>query len=475
MRISAGRQILLVLLVLGLAVAGTRVGAQTLSLVATGSANPVGVGTSLTYLISVTNATGSAQSVIVTNTLPALTQFQGLVPPPTFAAPIVVTNGNTFTVTFTIPDATGVQITVTASPTAGAGGGFITNSVFLVSPTVPVYNTSTNLITQVTNPVVQQADLAIGMTVPLSTVFSNDWVVYGVSVTNLGPNTATAVFLTNTLPAGVGFKSVSPASPAPNVIGSNIVFNLGSLTNGAVDNFQLTIQPTNAGVLPFVSFVNTNAVFDPNPLNNLASNNIVVSNFLSIPGQLTATIVSTQKFDQLSGRLEQNIILSNAGPASVDSARIIVTGLTNQLSNAVGTNNGSPFVTYGAALAAGQAAYLLLQFYPNQSAFTFTNSQMQSLGVSPPDLTPAVGLTPTNILLMVRLPSGGILLEFPSLTNRTYTVEYITNLLSTNWLAAQPLTRTPANFTYWIDYGPPETVSHPTNTPARFYRAFLNP
>jgi hypothetical protein len=77
--------------------------------------------------------------------------------------------------------------------------------------------------------------------------------------------------------------------------------------------------------------------------------------------------------------------------------------------------------------------------------------------------------------LLIKLPSGGMLLAFPSLTNRTYTVEYTTNLLSPIWLAAQPLTVTPANYTYWIDYGPPETVSHPTNTPVRFYRVFLNP
>ena len=68
------------------------------------------------------------------------------------------------------------------------------------------------LSSQVTNAVtVPQADLAVAMTVPASAVFTNDWMVYGVSVTNLGPDTASGVFLTNTLPPGVGFKSVSPA------------------------------------------------------------------------------------------------------------------------------------------------------------------------------------------------------------------------------------------------------------------------
>jgi len=202
---------------------------------------------------------------------------------------------------------------------------------------------------------------------------------------------------------------------------------------------------------------------------------VAVSNFLSHPGQLTATIVSTQKFNQLSGRLEQNIALSNAGPTSVDSARVIVTGLTNLLSNAVGTNNNHPFVTYASTLGPNQSVDLLLQFYPNQLPFSFTNSQLQAVGVTMPDLTPAAGLIPTNIAFIVQLPSGGMALGFPSLTNRTYTVEYTSNLLSTNWLAAQPLTTTPANYTYWIDYGPPETVSHPANTPMRFYRVLLNP
>jgi hypothetical protein len=119
---------------------------------------------------------------------------------------------------------------------------------------------------------------------------------------------------------------------------------------------------------------------------------------------------------------------------------------------------------------------LLLQFYPTENPFPFINSQLRADGVTMPNLTPpASGLMPTNILLIAQLPSGGMFLEFPTLTNRAFTVEYSSNLLSTNWLAAQPITVTPANYVAWIDYGPPATVSHPTNTPVRFYRVFLGP
>src|ERR1035437_6217464 len=151
--------------VLGFMLVGARTEAQ-LNLFATGSTNSIGVGSALTYTINVTNATGVPQVVIVTNTLPALTQFQGLVPPQPVTSPIVSTNGNTFTFILTVPDGFVAQMAVTATPTAGAAGGFITNSVVMVS-TTPAFHASTNVITQVTNNVVvTQADLAVGMTVP---------------------------------------------------------------------------------------------------------------------------------------------------------------------------------------------------------------------------------------------------------------------------------------------------------------------
>jgi uncharacterized repeat protein (TIGR01451 family) len=462
------------LLGLWMMLAGARADAQGFGLSVTASPSPVGVSNSLTYTIIATNINtgGIPELVIITNTLPASTQFQSANNP--FGS--YVTNGNTVIFSFPNPIIINgvVQVTVTALPTTAAS---ITDTVVVISGD-SIYSAATSVVTQVTNAVtVSQADLAVAMTGPTSQVFSNDWMIYDVNVTNIGPNDAPGVFLTNTLPPGVGFISVSPSNKTftVSIQSSNVIFNLGTLTNQAFMNFQLTVQPTNAGTWTFSSVVSTNGIYDPNPANNATNINVAVSNFLSNPGQLTATIVSTQKFNQLSGRLEQGVVLSNAGPTSVDSARLMVTGLTNLLSNATGTNNNHPFVTYASLLGTNQSAYLLLQFYPNQLPFSFSNSQLQAVGVTLPNLTPAAGLIPTNVAFIGRLPSGGIILTFSSLTNRTYTVEYTSNLLSTNWLAAQPLTLTPANYTYWIDYGPPETVSHPTNTTMRFYRVLLNP
>jgi len=468
LRVSFGGR-MLAFLALGYLVVANRVGAQNMWLNVSTPASTVGISNNLTFTITVTNLTATSQTVVVTNVIPATAQFVGV----SFGLvsyPYTTVGSNVIFAVGTLATNSIAQMAVTILPTAT---GYITNTVWVATNGVAAIVGPVGIL--VTNPL-PTADLTVAMTGPSGLIFSNDLMVYNVSVTNLGPSTASGIFLTNTLPAGAGFKGVvsSNRSFTVSLQHSNVIFNLGTLTNQAFSNFQLTVQPTNAGTLNFVSTVNTNTVIDPVSGNDSASISVTVSNFLSNPGQLTATIVSTQQFNPLSGRLEQNLVLSNAGPNSVDSARVIVTGLTNLLSNAVGTNNGSPFVTCAATLASGQSEFLLLQFYPNQLPFAFSNAQLHADGVTMPNLSPAAnGLTPTNIAKMVTLPSGGVLITFPSLTNRTYTVEYSSDL--TSWLAAQPLTKTPANYTYWIDYGPPETVSHPTNTPVRFYRVFLNP
>jgi uncharacterized repeat protein (TIGR01451 family) len=465
------------LLVFGLMVAVSRVGAQDMWLSVGVSANPVGISNNMTYTITVTNLTGVPQTVVVTNTMPATAQFVsvtfGLVP-----YPYTITGTN---VIFSVGALTNngiAQMAVTVEPTAT---GYITNTV--VVATNGVVAIVGPVIIQVTNAVpVSVADLAVAITVPASAVFTNDWMVYGVSVTNLGPNSATNVMLTNTLPTGVGYKSVSPSSPAPILVGSNVIFNLGILTNGAFRNFQLTVQPTNAGVLPFVSVVSTNgSVLDPNLTNNLASNNITVLSYF--PGQLSATIVSTQQYDPQNGLVEQSILLSNTGTVAVVSARVVVTGLTNQLFNAWGTNNGSPFVVYAATLDTNQSVNLLLQFFA-LNLFSFTNSQLHPFAVTNLNLAPpaaAAASTNVNITRIVKLTSGSpliigsMLIEWPSLTNRTYTVVYSDNVLFSNAMMAMPSIVAPANRTQWIDYGPPTTVSAPPNSSNRFYRVFLNP
>ena len=68
-----------------------------------------------------------------------------------------------------------------------------------------------------------------------------------------------------------------------------------------------------------------------------------------------------------------------------------------------------------------------------------------------------------------------MLIEWPAVSNRTYTVVYSDNVSFSNAMMAPPSVMAPANDVQWIDYGPPTTVSAPANANSRFYRVFLNP
>ena len=135
--------------------------------------------------------------------------------------------------------------------------------------------------------------------------------VYGISVTNAGPNDAPGVMLTNTLPPGVILKAVSPTKPGFTLVSSNMIFNLGTLKNSTFTNFEIAIQPTNAGVLNFFASVGAPGVIDTNTANDSASNSITVINYL--PGQFLAVTNSIQKPNGQNGLLEQSILVSNIG------------------------------------------------------------------------------------------------------------------------------------------------------------------
>jgi uncharacterized repeat protein (TIGR01451 family) len=449
-----------------LIVAGTRADAQSFGFSVTDSANSILVSNSVTYTINVTNLTGiSLADAHVTNALPTSVQIlstnasQGSA---TVNSSVVLFDLGAFV------NGGIAQLTVTAEPTAI---GLITNTVTVAS--IDVTNTaSTNVVIQVTNAPIITADLGVTIAGPAQAVITNDWMTYGVTASNAGPNTATGVVLTNTLPPGVILRGAVPANYT--VVSSNLIFNLGTLASGSYTNLQFTIQPTNAGTLLLSASIGS-SVLDTNTANNFASTNVPVIAYL--PGTLMAVTNSAQIINLQNGLEEQSILLSNIGTTNVPAARVVVTGLTKQLFNAVGTNNGNPFVYYSASLAAGQSVTMLLQYAPRGS-FPFTNGQLHAFAVPMPNWTPPPATTTStniNISRIVKLANGDMLIEFPSTLGLTYTVVYSDNVLFSNAMIAPPSIVAPANEVQWIDYGPPTTVSAPTNASVRFYRVFLNP
>ncbi|MGA2868767.1 MAG: hypothetical protein ABSF34_06375 [Verrucomicrobiota bacterium] len=459
-----------------LVVAGLRSEAQTqtgLTFSITSSTNSLLVSNSVTFTIDITNITGiDLEDLVVTDSLPASVQITSA---NATAGEAAITNFGNSVVFFYDEFISGQisQLTVTAQPLAA---GFITNTVTISS--IGLTNSSTNIVVDVTN-AVTLADLGVTLTGPTQPVITNDWITYGITVSNAGPDSAPNVLLTNALPVnGFLFEGIVPTNMPVSVISNttSLFFNLGTLASGGFTNLQITVQvPTNEGALPFSASVGAPGVTDDNLTNNFAVTNITVTNYLT--GILQATTNSTQVINPQDGLEEQTILLSNLGKNNVSAERLVVTGLPKKLYNAVGTNNGNPFVTVGAGLNALNSLTLLLQYNPRGS-FPFTNGQLQAFAVPSPNLTPPTATsTSTNINIsgIFTLPNGNMLIEFAANTNKTYTIIYSDNMQFSNAMIAPPAIAAPANIVQWIDYGPPTTLSAPTNSSVRFYRVLQNP
>ncbi|MGH7951061.1 MAG: hypothetical protein ACREFE_03960 [Limisphaerales bacterium] len=425
------------------------------------SADSVAVSNTLTYTISLDNFSGdSFPTLFVTNTFSSAAPIDT---PTNSQASTFFTNTDETIVVFqfgSFPAGDSAQIILPVHPLAT---GSFTNTIAVSAGTGTTNLASTYIITQVTN-AVTLANVSLSITGPVQVVITNDWMTYGVTVTNSGTSAASGVTLTNTLPPGVLFKGVSPNVSYQTIAATNLVFNLGTLQSGSYTNLQFTVEPTAAGVLTFSASIG----------GNTASTNITVTNYLS--GAFVATTNSAQILNFQNGLEEQSITVSNAG-SSATSVRVIVSGLTTKrLFNAFGTNNGNPFVVYPATLAVGGSVNLLLQYAPRPS-FPFTNGQLHAFAVPMPNLTPPTAFAmSTNISFKsIQLANGEPLIEFSAITNRTYTVVYSDNLSFSNAMIAPPSVVAPANVVQWIDYGPPETASAPTNSGSRYYRVFQNP
>ena len=466
----------LMLVAVVLIAAGWRAEGQTLTFSVTSTASSVLVSNSLTFFISVTNSTGiPIANLVITDSLPASVQITSTTSDNPSSTDIVSSNSATFSLA-TLAVLQSWNITVSALPTVA---GLITNTVTITTP-ILFTNGEASIVVDVTN-VVIIANLGVTLPNPAQAVIVNDFATYGIIVTNAGPDTAPQVMLTNTLPPGTILEGVSPANLTHTTNpGGKLIFNLGDIGSGGSSSLQITVSPTNAGVLTYFAAVGSASVTNISTLSTLATNSLTVLPYIT--NVLIAVTNSGQATDFQNGLNEQSILLTNISTTNiVTAARVVVSGLPKRLFNAVGTNNGNPYVTYTAPLATplnpGQSVSLLLQYNPRGS-FTFSNSQLQAYPVPPPNLTPPIATATSksiNISGIFKLANGHVLIEFPATTGRTYTVVYSDNIRFSNAMIAPPAIAAPANILQWIDYGPPTTVSTPTNTGNRFYRVIQNP
>ncbi len=215
------------------------------------SPDPVGVGSNLTYTIAITNIgpAGATGVTVVDQLVPSMT-FSNAIPTQGTCTNIAgtvtcnlgsVTNGGVASIQLiVIPQSAGTftnSASVSANETDSNAG-----------------NDSVSEITTVSGALVN-TDLGVAKSDSPDPVGVDSNLTYTIVVTNLGPQTATGVTLTDTLPTSVTLTS-SNATQGTITVASNVVtVTIGSLAVDEGATITLDVVPSVVGVITNVALV----------------------------------------------------------------------------------------------------------------------------------------------------------------------------------------------------------------------------
>ncbi|MCP4250017.1 MAG: DUF11 domain-containing protein, partial [bacterium] len=182
----------------------------------------------------------------------------------------------------------------------GEGAGTYFLRVFGAQNAAQMYNLSVGLASV-------GADLSISKTSGVDPVFSGGNLGYTVSVTNGGPDAATAVSVTETLPAGVTFLSTTGCDNDPNGVPICALATIGP-SGGRSYTVSVTV---NAGPGTLSNTVDaTAASYDPNPTNNTAT---VVTTVIASSPCATDHVLTAADSGTATGYAAANSISIGAG------------------------------------------------------------------------------------------------------------------------------------------------------------------
>jgi uncharacterized repeat protein (TIGR01451 family) len=234
-----------------------------LALTKSDSVDPVPLGDNLTYTIQVTNnGPEDATGVTVTDVLPGSVTFVSASPGCSESAGTVTCDIGNLDASASVS----LEIVVTTN-TAGT----ISNTATVTgneSDPFPANNTDTE-DTVVTPP---PADLALTKSDSADPVDIGDNLTYTIQVTNNGPEDATGVTVTDTLPASVTFVSASPGCTEAS---GTVTCDIGNLAATASVSVQIDVTTTAAGTISNTATVAANE-FDPDSANNSETEDTLV-------------------------------------------------------------------------------------------------------------------------------------------------------------------------------------------------------
>lgn len=308
-----------------------------LALAVSDSPDPVPFGGTITYTITVTNnGPDTADGVTVTS------------------APLSSCNLGTL--------ASGVSASCTRTATASTSGTI--SQPFSVRSVATDPNTANNFVTVTTTVAAPQADLAITMSDSPDPILLGGTITYTITVTNNGPDTATNVTASGTLPS----------------------CNFGTLASGASASCTPTAIASSVGTLTQTMSVGATEG-DPNTANNSTS----ASTTVNPSADLAVSMTDSPDPVKIGAKLTYNITVTNSGPSNASDVTLTDTLPANTIFVSVtesqGSCSGTSTVTCNlGSIASGASANVEIVIRP-KSTGTISNSASVSSSVADPNST----------------------------------------------------------------------------------------
>ena len=209
-------------------------------------------------------------------------------------------------------------------------------------------------------------DLALGMTGLPNPVMAQSNLTYTITVTNNGPQTATEVSVSQSIPTSATFVSATPSQGTAS-FGSGIMScNLGTMLVGSNATITVVVVPQTAGTI-FSSATVGSLEQDLNPANNTANISTLV---LPASADLGVVLTANPNPVLLDGLLTYTATINNYGPSM--ATNVVVTNTLPQNASLYSTSASQGTISSVAnivvadlgSLPSGSNATVTIQVYP---------------------------------------------------------------------------------------------------------------
>ncbi len=390
--------------------------AADLSVSKSDTPDPVQAGTNLTYTVTVVNAGPSnAASVSLSDTVPTGTTFVSLAAPVGWSCttPVVGGTGTVSCSSASLAAGSSHDFTLTVEADVSLAAGTVLSNTATVSSATTDGNLGNESDTE-TTAVISAADLSVTMSDTPDPVQAGTNLTYTVTLTNNGQSAAANVNLSDTLPAGTTFVSLSSpggwscTTPAVGAAGT-VSCSIASLAAASAPVFTLIVN-VGASVADGTILSNTataSSTIDGNPGDESDTETTAVTT----AADLSVTKVDTPDPVNAGTNLTYTLTIINAGPsdaASVSLSDTLPAGTTFvSLSSSGGWSCTTPAVGSGGtvscsipSLAAGSSpAFTLVVLVDSSFAdgTVFGNSATVTSSTSDPNSGDETGSATTMV------------------------------------------------------------------------------